>query len=69
MVKNLDDQGAVGGSSLGSRVDRGGVEGGFEVSSEVGVKKVGSGEERRGVVCFRFVVDGKVAVQECTAGD
>ena len=69
MVKNREDLGAVGGSSLGSRVDRGGVEGGFEVSSEVGVKKVGSGEERRGVVCFRFVVDGKFAVQECTAGD
>ena len=68
-MKNREDLGAVGGSSLGSRVDRGGVEGGFDVSSEVGVKKVGSGEERRGVVCLRFVVDGRVAVQECTAGD
>ena len=68
MVKNLDDLGAVGSSSLGSRVDRGGVEGGFDVSSEVGVKNVGSGKERCGVVCFRFVVGERVAVQECTAG-
>ena len=69
VVKKREDRGAVGGSSLGSRVDRGGVDGGFEVSSEVGVKKVGSGEERCGVVCFRFMVDGEIAVQGCTAGD
>ena len=55
-MKNLEDRGAVGGSSENSRVERGGVEGGFEVSSEVGVKNVGSGDERRGVVSFRLAV-------------